>query len=120
MNNISKYNQASSYITQDNSEIRELMHPDTHICKHQSLAEAIVKTGDITLLHRHNKSEELYYITQGNGKMQLDNNLFDVTTGDCICIPPGTPHRIENTGKKDLKILCCCSPAYSHADTELL
>lgn len=26
----------------------------------------------------------------------------------------------KNTGKTPLKILCCCSPAYSNEDTELL
>jgi mannose-6-phosphate isomerase-like protein (cupin superfamily) len=43
-----------------------------------------------------------------------------VRTGDTVCIPPGTPHRIRNTGAGPLRILCCCSPAYSHDDTELV
>jgi hypothetical protein len=34
-------------------------------------------------------------------------------------ILPGTPHRIRNTGAIR-GILCACSPAYSHDDTELL
>lgn len=32
----------------------------------------------------------------------------------------GTPHRIENAGDEPLRILCACSPAYAHRDTELL
>ena len=117
---ISKYSQISAYITRDGSEIRELMHPDTQGNKLQSLAEAIVKPGKITLLHRHIKSEELYFILQGEGRMQLDNEIQFVTGGNCICIPPGTAHCIENTGDEDLKILCCCSPAYSHEDTVIV
>jgi len=117
---ISHYKNISAYITQDNSEIRELMHPDTQGNKLQSLAEATIKPGGKTLLHRHIKSEELYYIVQGQGQMQLTDHFFTANPGDCICIPPGTAHRIENTGDDDLKILCCCSPAYSHEDTELL
>lgn len=120
MSIISHYNNINSYVTQDDSEIRELMHPDKHGNKHQSLAEATVKPGDVTFLHLHKKSEELYYITQGKGKMQLGDEILHVTKGDCICIPPGTAHRIENTGKDILKILCCCSPPYSHDDTELI
>ena len=46
--------------------------------------------------------------------------VFAIHVGDTICIPPGTPHRVDNTGPTELKILCCCSPPYSHADTELL
>ncbi|HED36121.1 MAG TPA: cupin domain-containing protein [Gammaproteobacteria bacterium] len=117
---ISRYKNIRAYITRDGSEIRELMHPDTQGNKQQSLAEAIVKPGEKTLLHRHNKSEELYYIIQGKGCMQLNEKTLHTETGDCICIPPGTAHCIENTGDTDLKILCCCSPAYSHDDTELV
>lgn len=117
---ISHYSQIDAYTTRDGSEIRELMHPDKQGNQHQSLAEAIVKPGDTTLLHKHNKSEELYFITQGQGLMWLGNESFNVTVGDCICIPPRTPHKIINTQDIELKILCCCSPAYSHDDTELI
>ena len=52
--------------------------------------------------------------------MTLGDEKFAVTVGDSIAIPPGTPHCIENTGNVALHILCCCAPAYSHNDTELL
>jgi mannose-6-phosphate isomerase-like protein (cupin superfamily) len=114
---ISHYKNIKPYITQDDSEIRELMHPAVQGNRLQSLAEAIVKPGEITRLHFHKKSEELYFILQGTGEMQLEDKVFRVNMGDTICIPPGTKHCIENTGENDLKILCCCSPAYTHADT---
>ncbi len=114
---ISHYKNIKPYITQDDSEIRELMHPDVHGNQLQSLAEAIVRPGETTQRHLHEKSEELYFILQGTGEMQLGNDAFTVNKGDTICIPPGTIHCIENRGESDLKILCCCAPAYSHADT---
>jgi len=52
--------------------------------------------------------------------MTLGQEHFPVQPGDTVCIPPGTPHCIEATGEAPLKLLCCCSPAYEHADTELL
>ncbi|MDH5359106.1 MAG: cupin domain-containing protein [Gammaproteobacteria bacterium] len=116
----SHYQQLPAYITRDQSEIRELMHPLHHGVENQSLAEAIVPVGTTTLLHRHALSEELYYILQGRGEMTLGDELFTVQQGDSVCISPNTPHCIKNTGTDDLKILCCCSPAYSHDDTELL
>ena len=45
---------------------------------------------------------------------------FAVAVGDTICIAPGTPHCIVNTGDTPLRILCTCSPAYSHDDTVLI
>jgi mannose-6-phosphate isomerase-like protein (cupin superfamily) len=108
------------YTTKDGSEIRELMHPSAHGNQAQSLAEAMVAPGTTTRLHRHHQSEELYHITAGRGRMTLGNDSFDVAPGDTICIPPGTPHCIENIGSEPLRLLCCCAPAYAHGDTELL
>ena len=117
MSMISQYKNIKPFTTLDGSEIRELMHPNVQGNKSQSLAEAIVKPGEKTLLHVHAKSEEIYYIINGQGKMQLGSESLNINQGDSICIPPGTPHNIKNTGADNLKILCCCSPAYSHEDT---
>ena len=115
-----RYPDVTAYITKDGSEIRELLHPTQHAVKNQSLAEAIVPPGGKTLLHRHRVTEEIYHITQGQGLMTLGDSEFAVATGDSIAIAPRTPHCIENTGTAPLHILCCCAPAYSHDDTELL
>lgn len=115
-----QYSDIPTYETKDGSLIRELMHPTQHASQQQSLAEATVHPGQKTSLHRHQRSEELYHITAGEGRMTLGEESFMVSTGDTICITPGTAHCIENTGQTDLRILCCCAPAYAHTDTEIL
>jgi mannose-6-phosphate isomerase-like protein (cupin superfamily) len=114
------YDTIQPYTTKDGSEIRELMHPSLHGNRNLSLAEATVAPGAQTVLHRHNRTEEVYYITHGAGLMTLGAEKFVVAAGDTICIVPGTPHCIRNTGDAALKILCACAPAYAHDDTELL
>lgn len=114
------YADAEPFVTRDRSVIRELMHPARHGNVHQSLAEATVPPGERTLLHRHLRSEELYHIVAGQGRMWLDDVTFDVAVGDTICIRPGAPHAIANTGAAPLRLLCCSSPPYTDADTELL
>jgi mannose-6-phosphate isomerase-like protein (cupin superfamily) len=115
-----KYDSVHPYITKDGSEIRELMHPSVHGNRHQSFAEATVPQGMKTALHRHRLTEEIYHVTCGAGMMTLGNARFAVAPGDTICIAPGTAHCIESTGEVPLKILCACSPAYAHGDTELI
>ena len=112
--------QIPSYITRDGSEIRELMHPEVHGNRNQSLAEATIRPGCVTMLHKHLQSEELYHVVSGFGRMTLGKLTFPVMTGDTICIAPGVAHQLENTKDQDLVILCCCAPPYSHADTKLL
>ena len=117
---LTRYDDAEAYVTKDGSIIRELMHPDHHGARAQSFAEAIVGPGITTELHLHRLSEEIYHITQGAGRMRLGADTLDVSAGDTIVIRPGTPHCITNMGAVPLKIICACSPAYSHDDTKLL
>ena len=114
------YSDIEPYITKDGAMIRELMHPEVQGNSNQSLAEATITPGTATTLHGHRLSEEIYHFTSGRGQMTLGDETFEVAIGDTVCIPPGTLHRVENTGKEPLKILCCCAPAYSHDDTELV
>lgn len=115
-----RYAGIKPYRTKDGSVIRELMHPDVHGNLRQSLAEATIPEGGATLLHKHYETEEIYHVTQGEGRMFLGKEQFQVERGDTVCIPPGTPHKIQNSGQGPLIILCCSSPAYAHDDTELL
>jgi mannose-6-phosphate isomerase-like protein (cupin superfamily) len=115
-----RYRQQTAFRTKDGSEIRELMHPAVHAGSKQSLAEARITSGSTSALHRHHRSEEIYHVTAGEGLMTLDDEQFAIQPGDSILIAPGTAHCVRNTGKDDLVILCCCSPPYADADTELL
>jgi mannose-6-phosphate isomerase-like protein (cupin superfamily) len=110
---------APAYETRDGSLIRELMHPDLHGSRCQSLAEATLRPGQTTRTHRHARTEEIYYVLQGEGLMAVAQEKQPVGRGDAVLIPPGSWHCMTNTGDGDLTFLCCCSPAYRHDDTEL-
>ncbi len=105
------------FTTKDGSEIRELLAHRNSAIKNQSLAEARVAVGSATQEHYHVLAEEIYFITQGRGRIRIDDESRDVTEGDAIAIPPGARHKLWNIGDEPLKLLCCCAPAYEHADT---
>lgn len=108
------------YITKDGSQIRELIHPIQQEGMPISLAEATIGRGTRTLEHTHEASFEIYYILEGQGRMFLGTEEFEVQPGDTILIEPGTAHCIRNTGKAPLRLLCCCHPPYDHEDTVIL
>ena len=114
---IKNINEVPSFITVDGSEIRELLAHRNSAIRNQSLAEARIPIGSATLEHFHPRCEEIYYITQGTGRMRIEGELRDVKPGDAIAIPPGLKHKIWNTSNEVLHLLCCCAPAYEHADT---
>jgi len=109
-----------SFTTLDGSRIRELAGPSWTAARNQSLAEASVPPGGATVQHLHRASEEIYYFTAGTGRMRLGDDESAVTAGDCVVIPPGTPHKLWADDGGPLVLLCACSPPYSDADTELI
>lgn len=117
---VSRLDTCEPFITADGSQIRELVGPAWTPARNQSLAEATVPAGSATTEHYHPQAEELYLLTAGAGRIKLGDEVRDVRAGDCIVIPPGTPHKLWNTGTEPLTLLCCCAPAYRHEDTVLL
>jgi len=109
-----------SFITADGSSIRELAGVPSGNAANQSLAEATVPPGRVTVEHYHRSSEEIYLFLSGMGRMKLADDEARVRAGDCVVIPPGSPHKLSNPGPEPLVLLCCCSPAYSDDDTVLL
>ena len=109
--------QMPPFTTKDGSEIRELLAYRNSCIRHQSLAEARLPVGASTQEHYHPRAEEIYFITHGTGLMRIENETREIRAGDAIAIPPGQKHKLWNTGKEPLRLLCCCAPAYEHADT---
>jgi mannose-6-phosphate isomerase-like protein (cupin superfamily) len=112
--------QAAPFTTKDGSEIRELLAYRNSVIRNQSLAEATIAPGQSTQEHYHPKSEEIYYILHGTGRMKLEGEFREVGPLDAIAIPPGQRHKIWNTGAEPLVLLCCCAPAYENNDTVMV
>ena len=112
---VAQLERLDSFTTLDGSRIRELAHTGV-----QSLAEATLPAGAETIQHLHRESEEIYFFTSGRGHMRLGDDESEVVAGDCVVIPPGTPHKLWATEGEPLVLLCCCSPPYSDEDTVLL
>ena len=107
------------FTTKDGSEIRELLAYRNSAIRNQSLAEARVPVGGATVEHFHARTEEIYFITAGQGRMLIEGEEAFVKAGDAIAIPPGKRHKLWNTGSEILRLLCCCAPCYEHSDTFL-
>ena len=114
---ITAINKVPAFITKDGSEIRELLSHRNSAIRNQSLAEARLPIGGATQEHHHLRTEEIYYITHGIGRIRIEGVVRDVVAGDAIAILPGQRHKLWNTGAEPLRLLCCCAPAYEHNDT---
>lgn len=103
------------FTTKDGSQIRSILDRTNAPVCHQSLAEASLAAGEATQRHLHRATEEIYFVLEGTGELEVAGETRDVGPGDAILIPPGAPHTIRAT--TPLRFLCCCAPPYSHEDT---
>ena len=108
---------AEAFVTKDGSTIRELLGRGPGGTVNVSLAEATLEPGRATERHYHAASEEIYFVLDGVGEMELDGDRSAVRVNDAVPIPAGSRHQIANTGRTPLRFLCACSPPYRHEDT---
>ena len=105
------------FTTKDGSTIRSILDRTNAPVQNQSLAEARIPAGAMTVRHYHKISEEFYFILEGAGEIELDGEHRVVGPGDAILIPSGVWHTIK--AAEPLRFLCCCAPPYTHEDMYL-
>lgn len=103
------------FITKDGSQIRSILDLTNAPVQNQSLAEASIPLGGSTQRHYHKRSEEIYFLLEGTGHMEIDGATREVGPGDAILIPPGAWHELR--AHSQMRFLCCCAPPYAHDDT---
>ncbi len=104
----------------EGTKIRQIFHPHNTLNGIKfSLSHSSLEAGKKSKLHKI-KSSEIFYILEGEGNLQIDNEVFKISKDEAIYIPPHSQQRIENTGKNDLKFLCMVDPAWKIEDEKLL
>jgi len=69
------------------------------------IKELFVKSKGILSLQKHYHRAEHWLVTQGNPKITLNKDIFIKKPNDHIFIPLESIHRIQNNGKKPVKIM---------------
>lgn len=57
-------------------------------------------------LHYHERTDEVYYVLGGRGRMALDGEEIDLHEGVVVYVPRGVKHRAWG----DLRVLVVCIP----------
>ena len=69
------------------------------------IKELFVKTKGILSLQKHHHRAEHWLVTQGNPRITLNKDNFKMKPNEHIFIPLQAIHRIQNPGKKPVKIM---------------
>lgn len=71
-----------------------------------------MRIGDSTK-HFHKATTEYYYVTEGHGEMELDDETVTITKGDLIVVPPGVRHTSRPLPGEELQILLIVVPSFT-------
>ena len=69
------------------------------------IKELYVKPKGILSLQKHYHRAEHWLVTQGNAKITLNKDIIVKKPGEHIFIPLEAIHRVQNSGKKPVKIV---------------
>ena len=75
-----------------------------------SLVELKEMPGYHTNLHRHNHTDEAFYVMEGVLTVRINDTLSDYPAGSYVLIPRGTAHAQGNRGKLPARILLTMTP----------
>lgn len=60
--------------------------------------------------HLHKRTTEYYYVTEGVGEIELDDETVPIAKGDMIIVPPGVAHTARATTEAELHVLIIVVP----------
>lgn len=80
----------------------------------------VIEEGGGIPAHDHPNAES-YTILKGAGLMEVDGERQEVKEGDCVFIPSGHAHSLENRGEEELHMMFVYAPgkAVEHWEQEL-
>lgn len=80
-----------------------------------SVIQELVPPGASEARHYHGKSQQFFFVLTGEGVMELADGEVVLGPRQGLAVPPKTPHRLLNRGRKDLTFLVISAPM-SHGD----
>ncbi|OLF13165.1 cupin [Actinophytocola xinjiangensis] len=103
--------------------IRTLLSPRNAATTSGFMGVAELAPGERIAEHYHPYSEEFLYVVAGELTVDLDGQARTLRAGDALLVPPGTRHRLRNTGQVDVRAVfqlgpLAPRPELGHVDTE--
>ncbi len=108
---IMKRESAPRYIRDEGIVSYLLTSAITSQSKHITTTLVEIQPNGNQRVHSH-EPEQIYFIMEGRGTMTVGDERERVEPGDCIFIPSGAPHGLENNGSEPIKYFSAAAPMF--------
>ena len=75
-----------------------------------AVLEVTEMPGYKTTWHRHNHTEETFYVLEGVLTVKINDKISEFPAGSYVLVPRGTPHGQGNFSKKPVKFILTVTP----------
>ncbi|BDQ30750.1 hypothetical protein NZNM25_14260 [Nitrosopumilus zosterae] len=104
----------------EGTKIKQYFHPHNTLSGiNYSVAQFTLKPGKSSKLHKL-ASSEIYYILDGNARLNVDEEAYELEKDDSAYVAPNSKQCIKNTGSENLRFLCIVEPAWKAENEEIL
>jgi mannose-6-phosphate isomerase-like protein (cupin superfamily) len=69
--------------------------------------------------HFHSRARQLFFVLDGHLDIELRDQLFRISPGDSLEVPPGDAHRVRNVGDVDASFIVVSAPTTQGDRTNL-
>ena len=99
-------------LTQENNNFRQVLYTG----KHSQLVLMSLKPKEEIGMETHPDNDQFFRFEMGQGRVFIDDAVYDVGDGDAVIVPAGAQHNIVNVSSiEPLKFYTLYSPAH-HKD----
>jgi mannose-6-phosphate isomerase-like protein (cupin superfamily) len=93
-------------LTTGNDDFRRVLYTGGHL----QLVLMTLQPGDEIGAEVHEDRDQFFRFEEGNGRVDIDDNTYDVGDGSGIVVPAGARHNVRNTGDQPLKLYTLYGP----------
>ena len=93
-------------LTSNNADFRRVLYTGKSI----QLVLMTLQPGEEIGSEVHDDRDQFFRFEEGSGKVDIDDNSYDVVDGSGIIVPQGARHNVRNTGNEPLKLYTLYAP----------
>jgi mannose-6-phosphate isomerase-like protein (cupin superfamily) len=92
--------------TTGNDDFRRVLYTGNHL----QLVLMTLQPGEEIGSEVHEDRDQFFRFEEGSGKVDIDDNSYDVADGSGVIVPAGARHNVRNTGGEPLKLYTLYGP----------